>query len=615
MQVRFHAETAAVLSSRLRCAAEDLGRQGVERQASVVDVETDFAGIAQQLFARACQTSVDDRRELIASLRTLADQVDRMAEQAAQEQRRRDDLDGWYERETARLRARVPGDPTQAMQDEWARITDPRPSSEPLRPRPIRVSFRAQGRSHSAEGAPASGRSSADPVRLRSFVGVARALDREAHDLWSRLSGVWTDFTASCSWAPIEQMDVLDSFVSFLSENAWDADWVERVAEAFERAGGGLLSDVTIGTCALGRLPSPLRKLLDPALASPDVLAAWTASGLTPADVAGLPLSTQIAFADLDGLPAAARDAASRAVLAAAECDPQWVYLALGLGGGQGIGLTEFTAQMSALREAVRDADDKAKRLPTGPEGKVAQLVGLSVDDGALVAAISLGDLDTADRVTVNVPGALTTVGDMKQNVRVAKDLFDGAAKVDEVGSLAVVSWIGYHAPGNLEVWSDERADSGSPRLGGFIDGVLDARRDVPPESTTVLAHSYASPLTVDACSDLRHRIEAFVSYGSVGVGRDTDVDELNVDKVFATEADFDVWANVGRLGNLGPRVDLRMIDGVRTLSAAEGDGTRAVTGHDMSPDESTGAVGYLSPDSTSFASVVQVIATGDVIR
>ncbi|PPH28887.1 hypothetical protein [Rathayibacter rathayi] len=69
----------------------------------------------------------------------------------------------------------------------------------------------------------------------------------------------------------------------------------------------------------------------------------------------------------------------------------------------------------------------------------------------------------------------------------------------------------------------------------------------------------------------------------------------------------------MGRFWGLGQRIDLRTIDGVRTLSAQQGDGTRAVTGHDMSPDESTGAVGYLSPDSTPFASVVRVMA-GEVV-
>lgn len=581
----------------------------------MLDAQSDFSGVAQVVFERACTIALNDRMALIDVFTTLADQVDAVAEQAAAEQERRDALDSWYEREKVRLHARVPGDPLQELKDEVARELDPRPSSEPIRPRPLYVSFGVRARYHSTEGAPTSGRSSADPMRLRSFVGVSRALDREAADLVNRLSGDWSEFRDSCSWVPIEGVDALGGLRGLLNENADDANWLERVAEAFERAGGGTLSDVAIGTCAIGRQPAPLRHLLDRSLTSPDVLAAWRDSGLRPSDVAGLPLATQIAFADLDGLPAAARDAASRAVLGAAERDPMGVYLDLGLGSGEGIGLAEFTKQMSALRDAVRDADDKATRLPVPEEQRVAQLVGLSVDDGALVGAISLGNLDTADRVSVNVPGAFTTIADMKQNVRVANDLFGGAAFIHPDTSFAVVSWMGYHTPSGPEVFSDARAHSGSPRLSGFIDGLLDARADLPPENTTLLNHSYGSPTGTDACRDLRHRIDALVSYGSAGVDSGLDLKALNVDKVFATEADADETADIGRLWGLGPRVDIRTLDDAIILSAEEGDETKAVTGHDMSPDESNGQVGYLSPDATSFKSVVEIMATGDVVR
>lgn len=615
MRVRFDAKAASLLSSRLRSAAVELSRQSQEREAAVLDVQIDFSGVAQVVFERACTIALHDRMALIDVFSMVADQVDAVAQQAAAEQERRDALDSWYERERVRLHNQIPGDPLQALKDEVARDLDPRPSTEPIRPRPLCVSFGVRARYHSTEGAPTSGRSSADPMRLRSFLGVARALDREAGDLVNRLSGDWTEFRDSCSWAPIERMDALGGLMGLLNENADDANWLERVAEAFERAGGGDLSDVAIGTCAIGRQPAPLRHLLDRSLTSPDVLAAWRDSGLRPSDVAGLPLATQIAFADLDGLPAAARDAASRAVLDAAERDPMGVYLALGLGSGEGIGLAEFTEQMNALRAAVRDADEKARKLAGPPAGQVAQLVGLSVDDGALVGAISLGNLDTADRVTVNVPGALTTVGSMEQNVRVANDLFEGAARIDDVGSFAVVSWIGYHTPAGPEALSDARADSGSPRLSGFIDGFLDARADLPPENISLLNHSYGSPTAVDACRDIRHRIDALVSYGSAGVDPDIDLKDLNVDKVFATEADADGTADIGRLWGLGPRVDPRTLDGAIIFSAEEGDGTKAVTGHDMSPDESNGDVGYLSPDATSFKSVVEIMATGDVVR
>ena len=122
-----------------------------------------------------------------------------------------------------------------------------------------------------------------------------------------------------------------------------------------------------------------------------------------------MPLATQLQFAGLDGVPAAQRDIASRAVLSAAVRDPERLYRLMGLPYTYGaVSLEEFRKQVIALRDGLDATLIELARRIQSPSQPSRSSSGFGVSNGALVAAVVLGDLDTASNVTVNVPGATT---------------------------------------------------------------------------------------------------------------------------------------------------------------------------------------------------------------
>ncbi|PPH24698.1 hypothetical protein C5D47_01575 [Rathayibacter toxicus] len=628
MVVRFNAEIATTLAARARNTADELRGQGVLRQRCLIRMVLNFKGVAARLFGKATMAEEWDRSALAGVLDDLVRQVEKVTTEAKMENHRQRELEEWRceEERLQRLGALAAADPLKALQD-WGSTAQTlssllhelltlKPSEQEIRPTPIRAEFSAAARVRATTDANPSGLSSADPVLLREYVGVIRAQDMDLTDYFYQLQGAWLDFQDQCPWAVIEEATFIGGFSVFVHENGADTDWLERVAEAFERAGGGELSNVALQAVSGSRLSTPLQHLLDPLLDSVDVVAAWNATGLTKDDIPALPLSIRLKLANLNGLPATLRDVASRSVLSTAvgtpttPADALSVYRALGLTNGS-LSFDDFKEQVKGLADGLRTAEEKAKDFLGDKTEKVVQLVGFGVDDGGLVAAVSLGNLDTADNVTVNVPGMDTTLKSTAGNVQAANDLLNAAYAVNKKASSAVVAWLGYRAPGFLEVGAGERSTSGGIRLASFIDGVYDSRRDAAPKEFTVAAHSYGSPTVADALRSTRHRISNFISYGSAGFESHETPATLHVDHVFATEANADFIADIGRLASGRSRTDPRAISGVTTFSSEAGDGTKAVTGHDMSPDESGGDVGYLSPDSTSLQHIARILITG----
>jgi len=323
-----------------------------------------------------------------------------------------------------------------------------------------------------------------------------------------------------------------------------------------------------------------------------------------------LPLATQYLFANLDGIPAAKRDIASRAVLAVAVRDPERVYMLMGF-GGQRVGRSDFEEQVDALQKAVDAADISVETLP-GPEtSKTAQLVGFGVHDGALVAALSLGDLDTANNVTVNVPGMESDVAGMGERVQAAEGLLREAHAVDRKQTYAVVSGVGYHAPSPLEVGAPNRSESGAAELASFVDGVFDSRPGDAPDTFTVAAHSYGSTTAVQGLQLTEHQVDSFVSYGSVGFPHGTEIGDVHAGHVYATAAKDDPLAPVGQWVGFANRADPLGFDGVQEFSSEAVEGARGVTGHDMWHDSDSDDVGYLSQDSTTLRTLAQIVAGG----
>ncbi|PYY65814.1 hypothetical protein DEJ30_01790 [Curtobacterium sp. MCPF17_003] len=595
----------AAASRLVDCAAEaalSLRASAGPRRNNAEAALHDFDGAYARLFETARVTESTDRIRLVTALEAMADQLRIAQRQADEERQRLADLAAWRQREADRDLVRAGGGlPLQPVLDWSSSVFDPEPSGTPQRPSPVAAVFSACSRQRT--GGRSGGRSGADPARLRKFAAVARVQDSSTEQDLVRVRNAWTVFRNRCSWVPVDGASLPGGFADYLAENADDASWIDRIAGAFSAAGGGSLANAALDVAGTSRLLPGLQRLLDPSLTTAEVAAAWAALGFTDADIRALPLTTQLQFAGLDGVPAAQRDIASRAVLSAAVRDPARLYRLMGLPYTYGaVSLDEFRKQVFGLRDGLKRADRLAADV-RAPSSAVAQLVGFGVSSGSLVAAVALGDLDTASNVTVNVPGAMTTPDSMDEKVRAANGLLGTAWKHRRAESFAVVSWIGYRAPGVIEVPGQDRAHAGGANLASFLDGIHDSRGSAP-QSLTVLGHSYGSTTAAEALAQTRYRVDALVTYGSVGFTDTTTPEHLNVDHVYATEGSADHTAILGRMGRTDPR-DLPDVD---TFGADESPGGSAVTGHDMFPDS---GVGYLSRAATAQQTIAKIIATG----
>lgn len=605
MGIEFDDAAASRLTSCAVEVAMTLRASAASRRSHAEAALLDFDGAYSRLFEAARLTESQDRIRLATALESLVEQVRTAQRQADAERQRIADVDAWRQREADRDLVRAGGGlPLQPVLDWSSSVFDPEPSGTPQRPFPVSAVFSARSRHRT--GGQSGGRSGADPARLRTFAATARVQDASTEQDLLRVRNAWTVFSSRCGWVPVDGATLPGGFGDYLHENAQDASWADRIADAFSAAGGGSLANAALDAAATSTLPPGLQRLLDPSLTPSEVAAAWAALGLTDADVRALPLTTQLQIAGLDGIPAAQRDIASRAVLAAAVREPDRLYRLMGLQYTYGaISPEEFREQVLALRDGLNRADQLATRVKA-PSAGIAQLVGFGVSDGALVAAVVIGDLDSATNVTVNVPGATTNVGSMGEKVTAASALLQAAWQRESDESFAVVSWIGYRAPTGIEIVNEKRAIAGGANLASFLDGIHDSRGSAP-RSLTVLGHSYGSTTAAEALAQTRYRVDSFISYGSAGFTDSVAREHLNVDHVYATEGAKDDWASVGRLGKLG-RTDPRSLEDVDTFSAEASRGGKAVTGHDMFPDS---GVGYLSPDATSQHTIAKIIATG----
>jgi hypothetical protein len=349
---------------------------------------------------------------------------------------------------------------------------------------------------------------------------------------------------------------------------------------------------------------------------SPDNVAAWWAKIEGTPKAALLVKTFPMILGNLDGIPFTVRDRCNRDVLAQALKDPNKVYASLPP-GSRPVSLQEFVKQVKALRDALGEADNRAGWLPGGTGNHVAQLVVFGVLDGAVTAAVSMGNLDIASNVTVNVPGAASDVaGGLGNQLRAAEALLRAAAN-KSADTYAVVSWFGYRSPGGpIEVGGMDRAQAGATQLASFLDGVH-ASRGGAPEQITVVGHSYGSTTASEALKKVRYPIDDFVSLGSVGFVNGTRTTDLKAGRVHATEAQGDGVAIWGRNASLFTRTDPLDIAGVNPFSSEKtADGER-VTGHDLFPESrnksgnatpSQADVGYLTPGSSSQKAVVRIM-------
>ncbi|WP_431221088.1 alpha/beta hydrolase [Leifsonia xyli] len=202
-------------------------------------------------------------------------------------------------------------------------------------------------------------------------------------------------------------------------------------------------------------------------------------------------------------------------------------------------------AALTAIRKTIA-----GKRTPA------RHLIGLSLDRPPL-AAVALGDLDTAGDITFVVPGMGTYTDDMQLWTQSAQNLWDEQGAVGAPTNRAVVSWIGYVTPPpGIDAALGDFASRGAPLLTADVRGVNAVRVDEPPRAVNIVAHSYGTTTAANALSGARDLgVYAFVMLGSAGIEeRIPDARALHAHHVYAGEATADAEARFGRITRRDPR-------------------------------------------------------------
>jgi hypothetical protein len=250
----------------------------------------------------------------------------------------------------------------------------------------------------------------------------------------------------------------------------------------------------------------------------------------------------------LDGLPGEVRHRANLLALQAGIADARAAL------ASRRRPLTEAVELMSRLKrlEAVAaelSADPVRRRL-------------LLLDDDGHLAAIAIGDVDTADHVAVVVPGLEQDVAEDMDAVVYNADRLAGTAdswlqRLAPGETFAAVAWLGYDTPSFATVASSREAIRGAAALRSTLRGLDVARTAVPtPRGApsgelhlTVVGHSYGSLATGIALREPTGADDA-VLIGSPGVDAQTAADlAVPVGHVFVGEATGDTVADLAWFG------------------------------------------------------------------
>lgn len=248
-----------------------------------------------------------------------------------------------------------------------------------------------------------------------------------------------------------------------------------------------------------------------------------------------------------DGIPAADRSAANT------------IALDRDLAEIGGIPEDQRTENEQTRYDNAKAADDARREIekskdPVTGEAYVPQIYAYDPmafgGDGAV--AMAVGDLDTADNVSVNVPGLTTEMSSAHGNAQSAINL-QQAASFEGGTSTATMFWIGYDAPSGSDsggVAGEGMAKAGGERLADTLDGLNAMRSD--DFHLTAIGHSYGSTTVAHAMTDHHPDADDVVLLGSPGAGEDADsAADLGVgkDHVFVGTNSQDL---VGRLGQTG---------------------------------------------------------------
>jgi hypothetical protein len=263
---------------------------------------------------------------------------------------------------------------------------------------------------------------------------------------------------------------------------------------------------------------------------------------------------------------------------------------------------------------ATRYADNRAAMLAYGAPyagwatGDRQFLVFDPRGDG-LVAEV-FGDLSTADRIAVLVPGVdtrgtnfVTGLGGVAERAPAvqAANLYQ-TLTVGRVGGggerVAVVAWLGYVTPHGVgrDAAREELARAGAVALDRFVGTLVQQR---PSAGITLIGHSYGSVVIGLAAPHLPRQVTDLVAIGSPGMGVADATDLHTAARVWAGLSPTDWIRWVPGVEFLGVGHDTQPADpsfGARPFA------TTGVTNHDR----------YLAPGTASLTNIAAITLAHD---
>ncbi|MBG0563150.1 alpha/beta hydrolase [Actinoplanes aureus] len=154
------------------------------------------------------------------------------------------------------------------------------------------------------------------------------------------------------------------------------------------------------------------------------------------------------------------------------------------------------------------------------------QILALDRRGDGLIAEV-LGDLTTASRVAILIPGVATELANFDSGLGgvrhrapawQARQLHDRIRELDPGAPVAVIAWLGYDTPEGVrrEAIREDRAAAGALALERFVAGLV---RERPDRQITLIGHSYGSIVAGRAASHLGPQVTDIVAIGSPGMG------------------------------------------------------------------------------------------------
>ena len=296
----------------------------------------------------------------------------------------------------------------------------------------------------------------------------------------------------------------------------------------------------------------------------------------------------------------------------------------------------ELAMQQPGLTQTQRDSYENIKRAADKVSGGITRGI-ISFDPShPPLAAIAIGNMDTASNITWNIPGMGTSTAGMDGWTDASQNIHDAQNKLN-ITDNAVVAWVGYRTPDmfpdSMDVLGTAHADVGGDRLASALNGFNVAGGDRNPY-IAVSAHSYGTTTSAYGLTRIDFDVDSVAFVGSAGLdsGVVDEASDMRVKDgpdgnpaVYATRSDWDLVAAGGTFGSrrMSP---LEEGFGAHEFSSA-GDPERDLLptlGHSVSgnydgdywnPTETPTDHGYLDRDTQSLDSVARITTgSGDHI-